>query len=79
MDLTDVRERLYGSSRTQGRDVAKRLQQEDHVLVNFQKGAEPFDSLQSFRSETTASFRVCLLRWSRNTLRLPFNSGGGGG
>ena len=55
------RERLYGSSRKKARNVAKRLQQEDHVLENFQKGTEPFDDNETFQSVTARSFRVLIL------------------
>ena len=54
------RGRLYGASRKKAREVAKRLQQEDHVLANFQKGTEPFDDNETFQSVTTRSFRVLI-------------------
>ena len=49
---------LYGPARTLARDAAKSVQQEDHVFVNFQKGSEPYEPLETFLSETTASFKV---------------------
>lgn len=53
------RERLYGASRSEGRAVARRLQQEDHILENFQRGNEPFGARETFQSVTATSFRVC--------------------
>ena len=56
--LITRRERLYGPARTEAKDAAKQLQQQDHVFENFQRGTEPVESSEAFQSETIASFRV---------------------
>lgn len=52
------RQELYGPRRTLGRETAKRLQQEDHIFQNFQKGVERFHSKGAFESITARDFKV---------------------
>ena len=56
--LTTRREQLYGPARTEAREAAQRLQRQDHVFENFQRGIGPIERSEAFQSETIASFRV---------------------
>ena len=56
--LVDRRWELYGPGRAGGREAAKRLQQEDHVKRNFQKGVLQPDSKAAFETVTARSFKV---------------------
>ena len=58
---TTRREQLYGTARTEAREAAQELQQQDHVFENFQRGTQPMESYsEALQSETIASFRVGL-------------------
>lgn len=60
MNALQRREELYGPGRTLQREIAKRLQQEDHVKLSVSRGAgiDLYDSSDAYASVSSEAYRV---------------------
>lgn len=61
------RNELYGPSRCLAREAARQKLVEDHMLQNFQRGAEVVPSNHTFQTTTAGDYGVRHTFWSFKT------------